>query len=310
MVFWEFLLNLIVIGQLSVMPTAWFSTLDYQSDINRIDYLVQQGANNMPRKVLNDSLGVDITAKSAIALDRNSGTILWQKNIDNRQSIASLTKLMTVLVWQDFGPGLEEEVTILESDYREGGRFYLFKGEKVLTGDLLKSVLIASDNTAAITLARSTGLSLENFIIKMNEKAMELGMMDSVFTDPTGLDGGNKSTVKDLVLLAEELFADRNILNIAGTKDISYQIINNGRYNRVESTNSLLGTYLNIIAGKTGFSDEAGGCLLTITKGDRGQEILTIILGSEDRYIRFQEGKSLIQWALDNYIWPDININK
>ncbi len=310
MVFWEFLLNLIVIGQLSVMPTAWFSTLDYQSDINRIDYLVQQGANNMPRKVLNDSLGVDITAKSAIALDRNSGTILWQKNIDNRQSIASLTKLMTVLVWQDFGPGLEEEVTILESDYREGGRFYLFKGEKVLTGDLLKSVLIASDNTAAITLARSTGLSLENFIIKMNEKAMELGMMDSVFTDPTGLDGGNKSTVKDLVLLAEELFADRNILNIAGTKDISYQIINNGRYNRVESTNSLLGTYLNIIAGKTGFSDEAGGCLLTITKGDRGQEILTIILGSEDRYIRFQEGKSLIQWVLDNYIWPDININK
>ncbi|MBL7021825.1 D-alanyl-D-alanine carboxypeptidase [Patescibacteria group bacterium] len=310
MVFWEFLLNLIVIGQLSVMPTAWFSTLDYQSDINRIDYLVQQGADNMPRKVLNDSLGVDITAKSAIALDRNSGAILWQKNIDNKQSIASLTKLMTVLVWQDFGPGLEEEITILESDYREGGRFYLFKGEKVLTGDLLKSVLIASDNTAAITLARSTRLSLESFIIKMNEKAMELGMIDSVFTDPTGLDSGNKSTVKDLVLLAEELFVDKNILNIAGTKDISYQIINNGRYNRVESTNSLLETYLNIIAGKTGFSDEAGGCLLTISKGDRGQEILTIILGSEDRYIRFQEGKSLIQWVQDNYIWPDININK
>ena len=217
---------------------------------------------------------------------------------------------MTVLVWQDFGPGLEEEITILESDYREGGRFYLFKGEKVLTGDLLKSVLIASDNTAAITLARSTRLSLESFIIKMNEKAMELGMIDSVFTDPTGLDSGNKSTVKDLVLLAEELFVDKNILNIAGTKDISYQIINNGRYNRVESTNSLLETYLNIIAGKTGFSDEAGGCLLTISKGDRGQEILTIILGSEDRYIRFQEGKSLIQWVQDNYIWPDININK
>ncbi|MFW0862180.1 MAG: D-alanyl-D-alanine carboxypeptidase family protein [Candidatus Komeilibacteria bacterium] len=305
MVFWEFLLNLVVVGQLSIMPTAWFSTLNYQSDINRIDYILQQGQDNYPKKVLNDSLGVDITASSAIALDMDSGAILWQKNIDNKQSIASLTKLMTVLVWQDFGPGLDTEMTILESDYREGGRFYLFKGEKVLTGDLLKSVLIASDNTAAIALARSTGLSLEEFIVKMNEKAIELGMTNSIFVEPTGLDIGNQSTVTDLVLLAEEVFSDKNILQIAGTKETSYKILNNNRYNRVETTNSLLGTYLNIVAGKTGFLDEAGGCLITITKGDKGQEILSITLGSEDRYVRFQEGKALIQWALDNYIWPD-----
>jgi len=88
---------------------------------------------------------------------------------------------------------------------------------------------------------------------------------------------------------------------------VSYRILNNGRYNRVESTNSLLGTYLNIITGKTGFSDEAGGCLLVITKGDDGQEILTIALGSNDRYVRFQETKALIQWVLDNFIWPDID---
>jgi len=197
MVFWEFLLNLVVIGQLSIMPTALFGTLNYQSDVNRIDYILEQGKDNYPRKVLNDSLGVDITASSAITLDMDSGTVLWQKNVNNKQSIASLTKLMTVLVWQDFGPGLDSEVTILESDYREGGRFYLFKGEKVLTGDLLKSVLIASDNTAAIALARSTGLSLDEFVVKMNEKAIELGMTNSIFVEPTGLDINNQSTVTD-----------------------------------------------------------------------------------------------------------------
>jgi D-alanyl-D-alanine carboxypeptidase len=304
MVFWEFLFNMIVIGQLAVLPTASFSTIDYQSDTNKISFL---NTNNVeeswPDKVINDSLGVDITAKSAIAVDWETGAVLWQKNASEQRSIASLTKLMTVLVWRDFNTDLEQVVTIQESDYREGGRFYLFKGEQVLIQDLLKSVLIASDNNAAIALARSTDFTLDEFVNKMNEKAAELGMTDSVFVEPTGLHSGNKSTVADLIILAREVFADDMIKNIAGTENIKYSILNNNRFNIVKSTNSLLGTYLDIIAGKTGFSDDAGGCLLTIVRGDDGQEILTIVLGSEDRYSRFQEGKALIQWSLDNFIW-------
>jgi len=310
MVFWEFLLNLIVVGQLAVMPTAWVSTVDYQSDINKASYNITIGENEAwPQKIVNDSLGVHITAKAAIAVDWETGAVLWQKNVDHQQSIASLTKLMTVLVWLDFNPGWDKEVTIKESDYRVGGRFYLFKGEKVLTRDLLKSVLIASDNNAAIALAGSTGMELDEFVGKMNEKAIELGMIDSIFTDPSGLQSGNKSTVKDLVILAREVLADDRVMTIAGLKETGYEIINNNRYNRVESTNSLLGTYLNVIAGKTGFSDEAGGCLLTLVKGDSGQKVLTIILGSADQYVRFQEGKSLIQWVLDNFIWPTVSNN-
>lgn len=310
MIFWEFLLNLIVIGQLAVLPTAWVNTINYNSDTNKISYLSEVSDNEfLPQKINNDSLGVDITAKSAIAVDRQTGTVLWQKNEDKQQSIASLTKLMTVLVWLDFGPGWDSEITIKESDYREGGRYYLFKGEKVLARDLLKSVLIASDNTAAIALAGSTGLGLSEFVDKMNEKAIEIGMNNTKFVEPTGLDSGNISTVSDLVILANNIFADRDIYSIVGIDKTSYQILNNGRYNEVVSTNSLLGTYLNIIAGKTGYSDEAGGCLLTVAKGDQGQEILTIVLGSEDRYMRFQEDKALIQWSFDNFIWPHFNIN-
>jgi len=143
----------------------------------------------------------------------------------------------------------------------------------------------------------------------MNEKAIELGMDNTKFVEPTGLDAGNISTVKDLVILANTVFANKDIYSIVGTDKTSYQILNNGRSNEVISTNSLLGTYLNIIAGKTGYSDEAGGCLLTVARGEQGQEILTIILGSGDRYMRFQEDKALIQWSLDNFIWPDLNIN-
>ena len=250
---------------------------------------------------------MDITAQSAITVDWDSNKVLWQKNVDHQQSIASLTKLMTVLVWKDFNIDWNQEITIQETDYREGGRFYLFKGEKIFIKDLLKSVLIASDNNAAVALARSTGISLEDFVVRMNSKATELGMENSFFADPTGLDARNQSTVSDLVVLANKVLSDEDIFKIVGTKQISYGIINNDRHNEVRSTNLLLDSYLNIIAGKTGFSDEAGGCLLTIAVGDEGQKVLVIVLGSEDRYSRFQDAKALLQWTFDNFKWPKLN---
>jgi D-alanyl-D-alanine endopeptidase (penicillin-binding protein 7) len=127
--------------------------------------------------------------------------------------------------------------------------------------DLLKSVLIVSDNNAAVALARSTGLSLEEFVFRMNEKAQDLGMMATIFIEPTGLSSSNISTVNDVAKLVRVAFTNPVISEIAGTPSSSYWIINTGRLNELTSTNQLFGTFIKVIAGKTGYSDEAGGCL-------------------------------------------------
>lgn len=306
MAFWHFLLNIGLLWQLVTVPTVNLTTIDYQSDINRISFLTQELAFPVaPKKIINDSLGVKLTARSALVADWDSGAILWQQQSAQAVPIASLTKLMTALVWLDFNPGWDYEVTIKESDYREGGRFYLFKGERVTTRDLFKSILISSDNNAAIALARSTGLELSDFILKMNEKAKQLRMLATVFVEPTGLHIGNISTAADILKLAQAAFSEEDILNVINQKEDGYFIKNTGRYNRLASTNQLLGSYLNIIAGKTGYSDEAGGCLVVLAQGDQDQKVIAIVLGSDNHFSRFQEVKSLVQWSFDNYVWQN-----
>lgn len=306
MAFWHFLLNIGLLWHLVTVPTVNLTTIDYQSDINRISFLTQELAFPVaPKKIINDSLGVKLTARSALVADWDSGAILWQQQSAQAVPIASLTKLMTALVWLDFNPGWDYEVTIKESDYREGGRFYLFKGERVTTRDLFKSILISSDNNAAIALARSTGLELSDFILKMNEKAKQLRMLATVFVEPTGLHIGNISTAADILKLAQAAFSEEDILNVINQKEDGYFIKNTGRYNRLASTNQLLGSYLNIIAGKTGYSDEAGGCLVVLVQGDQDQKVIAIVLGSDNHSSRFQEVKSLVQWSFDNYSWQN-----
>ncbi|MCR4280634.1 MAG: serine hydrolase [Candidatus Komeilibacteria bacterium] len=302
--FWNFLLNIAVLWQV-VSPTTVLpaQTINLAPDNSRVDFLAGRVSVAAPYLLNKDSLGVAVSAKAAAVVDVQTQAVLWQKNIEAVLPIASLTKLMTVLTWRDYNVPLDKTMIVSAEDYREGGRAYIYRGEEIAVEDLLASVLIASDNTAAVVLARSTGLNEPQFVAAMNAKAAAIGLRQSVFVEPTGLSGLNKASVADLILLSEMVFADEQLASYLNRVSHSYRILNNNRLNSFASTNALLNSYLSVVAGKTGYSEEAGGCLSVRVKVG-GRELQVILLGSEDQYTRFQEAKSLAQWVYDNYEWP------
>ena len=123
-----------------------------------------------PEKVDPTSLGIEVTAKSVLVVDLKSGAILFSKNSDEKRSIASITKLMTALVFLENNPGWDEIITVKESDKRNGGLAKLWPEEEVKVIDLFNLTLVSSTNEAAIALARSTSLSEEKFVELMNKK--------------------------------------------------------------------------------------------------------------------------------------------
>jgi len=301
------LANLIGFYSLIALPVVTTQTIDISQfkDTGQIDLLERVYLSDAPFRKNNSSLGIEISAPSAMIVDKKTGLVLWQKNPNEVRSLASLTKLMTALVFLDNNPGWETEVMILESDYRNGGRRYVYAGEKVLLRDIFNTALVASSNDATMALARSTGLSPEDFINQMNLKAHNLGMLQSFFVEPTGLDPQNISSAQDVITLIQVSFNQPEIVNVTSKLLYSFDIINVPRSYTVENTNLLLKSYLRVMAGKTGYLDEAGYCLTSLIKGTKEQEIYLVVLGSDSEYNRFQEVKSLAQWTFDNYYWPN-----
>lgn len=256
----------------------------------------------IPHKKDNKSWGVKITAQAAAVLDEESGLILWQKNANTERSIASITKLMTALVFLQHNPGWETLVTMEASDETHENKANIYRGETVSVKDLFYVGLVASDNNAIKALARSTNLSEADFIKLMNEKAASLGLKDTKFKDTTGLDDANISTATDVLYLAQAAFKDPNIKAATSLSSYSFATQAN-RQQKAINTNNLLRSYLNITAGKTGSTNAAGYCLVSEIEGDKNQKIITVVLGSETHDQRFMDLKILAGWILDNYEW-------
>ncbi|MEA2088973.1 MAG: serine hydrolase [Patescibacteria group bacterium] len=263
-----------------------------------------------PKKFVNDSLGISTTAKSVLVVDKESNKILFAKNKNEVLPIASITKLMSVLILLDCEIDWRQEVVIKKEDRREGGRIYLGYGEVVTAKDLLNLALIASDNQAIIALARISNLSNEDFVKSMNVKAKELKMGKTEFFDPAGLNPKNVSTAEDLIKLSVEIFNHDNIVEILSKDKYFFRNINIGRFHQVFSTNRLLNSFLAdkgseyfLNAGKTGHLEEAGYCFFCEAKNNNGNKIFVVILGSETNQSRFQEAKALISWVFTNWEW-------
>src|SRR3989339_89985 len=300
------LANLAGLFGLVVWPLMTAQTIDVSafSENGQIVFLERAYRAGAPYKKNNISLGVDVTAQSAIIVDKRTDFVLWQKNPAELRSLASLTKLMSALVFLDHNPGWQSVVTIQPGDYREGGRIYVYAGEQIFVSDLFQASLLASSNNATAALARSTGLSAEEFVNEMNLKAQSLGMAQSHFVEPTGLDPGNVTTANDLVKLIKVAFAQAEIASATSRPEFSFDVLNAPRHYTLTNTNQLVGSYLKIEAGKTGYLDEAGYCLTSLVKGPDRQEIYVVVLGSLGEFERFQELKALAQWAFDHYYWP------
>lgn len=264
-------------------------------------------------KVHPESVGVDVTARSAVVINASSGQELFSKDADRVQSIASLTKLMTALVALEVGVPFEKEVTIQADDMRGGGVEYLLPGEVVTVRDLWFAALVSSSNTATAALVRSTGVDEVTFVRRMNEKAATLGMQTAVFVEPTGLDTGNQASARDTVVLARTAFAmDRIRQAVTLSEFIITPKQPKGDPRRVlKSTDQLLGTFLTrepyaIRGGKTGsLGDVVGYHLAVAVSYHNNHQIFVVTLGSATPPDRFQDAKALAVWTFDTYAWGD-----
>lgn len=247
-----------------------------------------------------------LEADKAFVQSLDNRTLFYSKKADEVQPIASITKLMTALVFLDYNPGWEEVYTITREDSIEGGRLNLFLGEKVKIKDILATSLIASDNGATLALVSASGLSREEFIAKMNEKATALGLRQTKFFDPTGLDDANVSTAREVALLAKEALLRPEIEEWVGLKEYNFTT-ENGREKKIESTNYLLfdteENDFTVLGAKTGYTDRAGYCFVGRFVNKDGREVISVVLNSTGLNERFRESKKLINWVFTNYRW-------
>ena len=219
------------------------------------------------------SKGADISAASYVLMDGDSGRVLAEKNCHERRLIASITKLMTGLVALESGHSLDEEVTISpEWAGAEGSSIYLVPGERVSLETLLYGMLLRSGNDAALSVAGSCGESVEDFVAAMNRKAVELGMTDSHFANPNGLNADEHySTAYDMALLARACLQNEEMAKIVSTKSATFgtRIFTNH--------NKLLWRYPGCIGMKTGYTEKAGRTLVSAAQRD-GMTLICVTL--------------------------------
>lgn len=253
-----------------------------------------------------ESLGVDIGAKSAIVIDKESRKIIFKKNIKDNLPMASLTKIMTSVVVLESGVSLDE-VAVIDSEIPkvEGADIELEEGEEVKINDLLYGLLISSGNDAALALAKKIGENTENFVEMMNKKAEEFGLSNTHFSNPSGLDADNHySSAEDLAILAGHAFDNSLFNEIVRIREHDISSINIGKSHHLKNTNKLLHDgYVNIIGGKTGFTDNAGYCLVTFAENNKGNQIIAVVLGNSENDGHFQDTKALVDWSFQNYSW-------
>jgi serine-type D-Ala-D-Ala endopeptidase (penicillin-binding protein 7) len=256
-----------------------------------------------PTRVINESVGVAITAPSALIIDSESRAVLWQKNADQIRPIASITKLATVLTFLNYSNDLDQLVEIMPSDYTSLGFNTFRTGDRVVLKDVIAAVIIASDNTAANALARHSGFTRDSFIGAMNQMAADLGLSRTVFVDPSGLSEKNISTAREILVLAESAFGNPVIAQYSGQANFNSRTIS-GRNFSISNTNKLIGGMINIVASKTGFVTESGYNLVAEAV-DSDRFVLGVVLGSQSLEDRFQDYKMMSYWAWQNYQWPE-----
>jgi D-alanyl-D-alanine carboxypeptidase len=300
------ILTLLLLGVGIVLPT--FPIADNSVYISGHDIRAERIASESestlaPVKSDVKSLGPQLSAQSALVVDSSSGAVLFEKNGFKSHSIASIAKLMTALVFFDFEPDLNQRFEMIDEDNREGGDDYITPGESATLLSYLRASLLGSANNATIVLQRSTGLSDKGFIDAMNKKAQDLGMRDSIFAEPTGLDPNNISTTRDIVLLLKEVGKNDRIREIIGTNISTIRVYPRGNIRQVVTTNHLMGTIIPVEYGKTGYLDESLYNLATVVSTSKGKELFVIILGSETNEKRIQDAKNLTVWSERTYEW-------
>jgi D-alanyl-D-alanine endopeptidase (penicillin-binding protein 7) len=237
----------------------------------------------------------DVRAAAAIIFNPVNGQVLYEENSQDKRSIASITKVMTALVFMEDNPDLSTEITVERSDVYAASTTYLKANDKITVGELLHLLLIASDNGAARALARNSHGGSAQFVERMNEKAIELGLQNTSFADPSGLNPDNVSSAFDLSHLITFAASDERIASIMRTP--TYTVTTNRRMIPIHSTNHLvMSGDVDVMGGKTGFISKAGYCLATLLRLPQGNPVAVVVLGARSNNGRFWETRHLFNW--------------
>ena len=235
---------------------------------------------------------LDVSAHSAILMDADTGTVLYEKNPDEKSLIASTTKIMTALVTLEQGELTDVVKIPLEAVGIEGSSMYLKAGEILTVEDLLHGLMLSSGNDAAVALALHIGGSIEDFAELMNEKAMELNLSGAHFANPNGLDSEeNYATARDLGLLASAALKNEDFLRIVSTK--TYQCEGHTMTNH----NKLLWQYEGAVGVKTGFTKKAGRILVGGAQRN-GRTLVSVTINAPSDW---QDHKCMLDYGLSKY---------
>lgn len=254
--------------------------------------------------------GLDVPAPSAILMDAATGTVLYEKNADEKLPPASVTKIMTLLLVMealDSGRiGWDDMVTASEAAAAKGGsQVYLEVGEQMSMDEMLKSVVVSSANDCATALAEHVAGSEAAFVEKMNARAAELGMENTHFVNCTGLDDGENAsehltTARDIAIMSRELLTHEEIKKYT---TIWMDTVRNGQFG-LSNTNKLVRFYEGTTGLKTGYTSTAGHCLSASAERD-GMELIAVVLHCESSTDRFRSAKALLDYGFASYALAD-----
>ncbi len=243
-------------------------------------------------------------------MDAATGTVLFEKNADERREPASVTKVMTLLLVMEALEagqiGWDDPVTASAAAAGKGGsQIYLEEGEQLSMDEMLKSVVVSSANDCATALAEHVAGSETAFVGRMNARAAELGMRNTHFVNCTGLDDAPEAkehltTARDVAIMSRELLKHDAIRRYT---TIWTDTVRNGAFG-LANTNKLVRFYEGTTGLKTGYTSGAGHCLSASAKRD-GLELIAVVLGADSSSHRFEDAKALLNWGFANYALTD-----
>lgn len=244
-------------------------------------------------------------SKSAILIEASTGKVLFEKNSDEQLAPASMTKIMSMLlIMEAIESGkisLDDSVMISKNAASMGGsQIFLQEGDTYKVEDLLKGIAVASGNDAVVAMAEKVGGSVENFVGMMNDRAKELGLTNTHFANPHGLDAENHySSARDMSIMGMELVKHEKILEFTSIYE-DYLKKPDGSSTWLVNTNKLVRFYNGVDGLKTGFTTTAGYCITTTAKRNN-MRLLSVVMGVETSDLRSSDTTNLLNYGFNSY---------
>ncbi len=245
---------------------------------------------------------LEISAPSAFLMEYETGNVLYEKNPDEKRALASVTKIMTLLLTMEeiYSGNLKYDDIVTGSEYAKsfgGSTIFLDAGEKMTVQDIIKGITVASGNDASVAIAEHICGSESVFVSRMNEKAQKLGMTGTNFVNCNGLDAeGHYSTARDIATMSRELMKYEDIFRFT---NIWMDSLRNGEFT-LSNTNKLIRFYDGATGLKTGSTNNAKFCISATAKRN-GMHLIAVIMGAETSKSRQADASTLLDFGFDNF---------